>query len=162
MQSWQDGQRNVQDDIAHLQEVMIKAVTLGQRLPGLNKPVIIPHQCHVGPGATHPLLIDNLSPSLNLEKLPEVLHLMSADEYQRHVANGHDDWYLTFQPPHVGTSRIQLVISALRGHPGRKPPPVEIGNLQAEFHFADGRWEAVSMPNLYISDMKKTDSGDRQ
>ena len=152
MQSWRDGQGSVDETIAHLQEVMIKAVTLGQRLPGLNNPVILPRHCSRNLEAKRPMLTDNLSPCLNLKSLPDVLNIVTADEYQRSNVGDTNDWYLAFQPPIVGASRIRIVISALRGRPCRNPPPVEIGNLQAEFHLAEGRWEAVGLPILYISD----------
>jgi hypothetical protein len=148
---------SIDEDIAHLQEIVLKAAILGQRLPGLQKPIIIPFSRLFRHDAAHPLLLDNLSPALNLNNVPEVLRPMSAAEYLSRAPRNPGDWYLMFQPPDISPSRIRLVISALRGEPGSKPPPVEIGNLQAEFHFSGGRWEAVTMPSLFISNGTGTD-----
>jgi hypothetical protein len=59
--------------------------------------------------------------------------------------------YISFQPPDDNPRRIRLVISALREIPGGDPPSYEVGNLQAEFHYANGRWTADGMPDLFIS-----------
>jgi hypothetical protein len=151
MHDWGDNQGTIDEAIAHLQEMMLKAVALGQRLPGLEKPIVMPVHCQLRSGRSHALLTDNLSPSLNLHTLPGMLRPVSTAEYQSTSSDIPDSWYLAFQPPQSSPGRIRLVISALRGKPGRKPPPVEIGNLQAEFHFTGSRWEAVAMPSLFIS-----------
>lgn len=146
----QEWQRNDDDDVAHLQEVMLKAAALGQRLPGLQQPIILPFGCQLRSGSSHPLLTDNLSPAFNLDDVPSVLRPMSSAEYRSEFPGDAGSYYLSFQPPGVSPRRIRLVISALRGSPGGDPPPREVGNLQAEFHYADGRWIAVGMPDLFI------------
>ncbi|HEX2282952.1 MAG TPA: hypothetical protein VHG52_14435, partial [Thermomicrobiales bacterium] len=139
-----------EQDLAYLQEVLLKAAALGQRLPGLQQPIVLPLHCRLRTGSSHPFLTEHLSPALNLNDVPAMLRPMSANEYRAAYPGGADVRYLTFQPPDISPGRIRLVISALRGRPDGDPPPDEVGNLQAEFRLADGRWEAAGMPDLFI------------
>jgi hypothetical protein len=58
----QDWHMNVNEEVAHLQEVILKAAALGQCLSGLQQPIILPFGCTLRTGSSHPLLTDDLSP----------------------------------------------------------------------------------------------------
>jgi hypothetical protein len=150
MDDRQEWQRNVDEDVAYLQEVILKAAAMGQRLPGLMKPLLLPYDCQLRSGSPKRLLTDSLSRAFDLSNLPSMLQPLTTDEYQSGHETGSDIDYLTFQPPDISRNRIRLVISAVRGHPGGDTPPREIGNLEAEFRLADNRWEAVGMPHVFI------------
>ena len=157
MDDKREWQRNVDEDVAYLQEVLLKAAAMGQRLPGLLKPILLPFDCQLRSGSPKKLLTDNLSRAFDLNDLPSTLQPLTTDEYRSDLETGTDIDYLTFQPPDISHNRIRLVISAMRGRPGENSPPREMGNLEAEFHLSDNRWEAVRMPNLFIRNSLDTD-----
>jgi hypothetical protein len=148
---WQ-WRENINADVAHLQEVMLNAVAFGQLLPGLTRPVLLPEGCSFRGDTPCPLLRDTLSKAFNLKQLPTVFRPVTVSEYWAESQQGRYGSFLAFNPPDVRCSRIRLVITANRGRPGGDPPLREVASLEAEFHLADHRWEAVGMPSLFIQD----------
>jgi len=139
--------------LAYLQELLLTAVMLEERLPGARRPVRVLS----GSGLREiPTWISNsnLARGLKLEDLPHRLQVLPSDrrELAMREPPGGELLFLAFRPAYWAEDRVELslAIGAL-GHTGEEWSCREIGRIDAEFQQLDGRWAALGDPHVFFA-----------
>jgi hypothetical protein len=138
--------------LAYLQELLLTAALLGERLPGARRPL----RFLVGGGLRgipSKIVRTNLAQSLKLDELPQRLDILSLDELERdeRMTAGEELNFLAFRPADWQEDRVEiaLVVGGLR-RVDSDWQCRELGRVNAAFHETDGRWAAITDPHVFL------------
>ena len=142
-------------DIALLQESMLNALLLQQRLAGSAKPVDLIHRLGLGDRDTFYLLDQHLSASINPGHLPAPVQIVASTGVALDIAAlaGHGGAYpviIEFSPPReeVGGVRLTLRISSYCGQPSMAQR--NLGTLEVLFTRVGDRWLVRGAPTVHV------------
>lgn len=140
--------------LGYLQELLLSATLLGERLPGSRKPVRLSTRSgnHLQPPTR--ILRTNLAASLKLDDLPRHLQAISPEQLAPLLSqsNNEDRSFLAFQPAEWMSDRVEIsmVIGTMQeGRCGWRCR--EVGRVQVVFHQVEGRWSTLGEPHMFIA-----------
>lgn len=140
--------------LAYLQELLLSAALLGERLPGAKRPVQLAGARSKIRKIPTRILSSNLAGSLKLDDLPSRLEAISAEQLIPTELLAFEDeiGFLAFRPPSWMPDAVQLsmVIATVRlEHENWQCQ--EIGHIDAMFREVNGRWATVGEPHIYLA-----------
>lgn len=140
--------------LGYLQELVLSAALLGERLPGARRPVRLGGKGKTLRGLPTRILSANLASSLKLDDLPRRLEAISADQLVPSELLAFEDeiGFLAFRPASWKSSSVELsmVIATVRGDQ-ESWQCREVGHIDATFRQIDGRWSTFGEPHVYIA-----------
>ncbi|MEZ4522422.1 MAG: hypothetical protein R3A46_12375 [Thermomicrobiales bacterium] len=150
-----DSQNTSSDSIlGYLQEIVLIAVMLGERLPGTRRPIQIFPRGHRLREIPMKIVQSNLAQSLKLDELPRRLDVLALDELmtEEQLLLDEEVGFLAFRPAVWRDDRVQLsmVIGGMNREEGDWQCH-EIGHINTEFRQSGGRWAAISEPHIYLA-----------
>ena len=140
--------------LGYLQELMLMAAMLGERLPGTRRPLQLLSSGRRLRDIPSNIVRSNLAQSLKLDELPRRLDALSLDqlELEEQLLVDGEISFLAFRPAVWRDGRVEL--SMLIGGMNREDGDWhcrEIGHVDSAFHEISGRWAAVSEPHIYLA-----------
>ncbi len=140
--------------LGYLQELVLMAVMLGERLPGTRKPLQLLARGRRLGDIPSKIVRSNLAQSLKLDELPRRLDLLSLEQLkleEQLLVDGEIS-FLAFRPAIWSEERVELsmVIGGMNKEEGDWRCR-EIGHVDTAFHEISGRWAAVSEPHIYLA-----------
>ena len=140
--------------LGHLQELVLMAAILGERLPGTRRPLQLLSRGRRMGDMPHKIVQSNLAQSLKLDDLPRRLELLSVEQLgrEKNLLNDGEINFLAFRPAVWNDDRVEL--SMVIGGMNKKKGDWrcrEIGHVDTAFHEISGRWAAVSEPHIYLA-----------
>ncbi|CAN5520798.1 hypothetical protein BH23CHL2_BH23CHL2_28460 [soil metagenome] len=140
--------------LAYLQELILIAVMLGERLPGTRRPLRLLSRSRNLRELPSKIVRSNLAQSLTLDELPRRLDALSLDQLkaEEQLLVDHEFSFLAFRPPVWRDDRVELsmVIGGMNRDKGDWQCR-EIGHVNTEFRQTSGRWTAISEPHVYLA-----------
>lgn len=140
--------------LGYLQELLLSATLLGERLPGSRKPVRLSTCGGVLLQPPTKILRSNLAASLKLDDLPRHLQAVSPEQLAQPDMQGLDEeiHFFTFRPAGWMSDRVELslVIGSVRQENGERRCR-EIGSVDAVFRQVEGRWSVLGEPHVFIA-----------
>ena len=140
--------------LGYLQELVLMAVMLGERLPGTRRPLRLIAGGRLLREIPSMIVRSNLAQSLKLDDLPGRLELLSLEQLktEEQLLVDEEISFLAFRPPVWQANRIELsmVIGGVNQEDGRWRCH-EIGHVDTAFHEISGRWAAISEPHIYLA-----------
>jgi hypothetical protein len=139
--------------LGYLQELLLSAVMLGERLPGARRPIRLPARGGTLANLPSKILRLNLAQSLKLDELPRRLDALSVEQLkvEEHLLVDENFSFLAFRPVVWGRDRVELsmVIGGMSRADGSWQCR-ELGHVDAQFHEREGRWAAVNEPHVFL------------
>ena len=138
--------------LAYLQELLLTAVILEERLPGARRPLRVLS----GSGLIEipsRILRSNLARAINLEDLPRRLDVFSSEhqDLTKGLPTDGELLYFAFRPAVWAGDRVELSLAIDAMTPsGGESSCREIGRIDAEFQQLGGRWAALGDPHVYF------------
>ena len=152
--SYESTTTNSDSILGYLQELVLMAVMLGERLPGTRRPLRLLASGRLLREIPSKIVRSNLAQSLKLDDLPRPLEPLSLEQLksQEQLLVDEEFSFLAFRPPVWQTNRIELsmVIGGVDQEDGSWRCR-EIGHIDTAFHEISGRWAAVSEPHIYLA-----------
>jgi hypothetical protein len=132
--------------LSHLQETLLKAVLLGEPLPGWKQPIRFPDLSFM---LGHPaifLLDTNLPGPIRIEGYSKPIRILSEKEILQESHQRGDIAYFQFQPPEGTDDPIRLTLEAriASRDPGQRV--LGLSNIQVTFSKSPEGWKAVEGP----------------
>lgn len=140
--------------LGYLQELVLMAAMLGERLPGTRRPLQLLASGRAVRGLPSKIVRSNLAQSLKLDDLPRRLELLSVEQLklEEQLLADEEISFLAFRPAVWRDNRVELsmVIGGMNREDGDWRCR-EIGHVDTAFHEISGRWAAVSEPHIYLA-----------
>jgi hypothetical protein len=140
--------------LGYLQELMLMAVMLGERLPGTRRPLRLLAGGRLLRDIPSRIIQSNLAQSIRLDDLPRQLEPLSIDQLktQEQILVDEEFSFLAFRAPVWQADRVELsmVIGGVDQEDGSWRCR-EIGHVDTAFHEISGRWAAISEPHIYLA-----------
>jgi len=137
--------------LGQLQELFLKAVLLGQKLPGLNQVVQFPDLPFLLQESTVNLIDENLANSVSITKITVPVRILSQEALLEEAHEEGDIAYLRFQPPEMEDSTVRLTLEARIFPQNPNQPVLGLSGIQVTFHRILGIWQVVNEPILFSS-----------
>lgn len=133
-------------ELLSLQELIVKAILLGQPLPGRTQPIRFPDLSFIVSQQSIFLVDENLFGQISLDKSPRPIRIISVEDLRQESQYRGDIAYLRFQPPEVSDDEVQMTIEAKIAT--RDPNKLTLGlsNFQVKFVKVEGEWKVVEDP----------------
>lgn len=139
--------------LGYLQELVLTAAMLGERLPGTRRPLQLLASGRAIRDLPLKIARSNLAQSLKLDELPRKLELLSIEELkiEEQLLVDEEISFLAFRPAIWRDNRVELsmVIGGMNREEGDWRCR-EIGHVDTAFHELSGRWAAISEPHIYL------------
>ena len=140
----------VSDEVlGQLQELLLKAVLLGQKLPGLNQVVQFPDLPFLLQESTVTLIDENLANSVTITKITVSVRILSQEALLEEAHEEGDIAYLRFQPPEMEDNTVRLTLEARICPQNPNQPVLGLSGIQVTFHRILGIWQVVDEPILF-------------
>ena len=140
--------------LGYLQELVLIAVMLGERLPGTRRPLRVLSGGRGLRDLPSKIIRSNLAQSLKLDDLPRRLDILSLDQLtlEEQLLIDQEINFLAFRPPVWRDDEIELsmVIGGMNRGEGDWQCR-EIGHVSTAFRQTSGRWAAISEPHIYFA-----------
>ncbi len=133
-------------ELRELQKTVLKAVLLGQQLPGSGQKARLPDSAFI---MRHPdiyLSDENLAGRISLQGLSKPLRIVSTMALQGEVRDKGEIAYLRFSAPDM---KVDTVVLTLEGKIVSKDPnrlPLGLSSVHCTFKKVNDKWEAVAQP----------------
>jgi hypothetical protein len=139
------------ETLRHLQETLLEAVLLNQRLPGGEQPVLLPDLPWVLRQSTVILIDENLAESISAERLPMPISVLPLEALKEEARTRGDVAYLRFQPAEIQGDTVRLTLQAgiVPEDPNRRA--LGLSGLQVQFQEGADRWEVTSEPVFFAT-----------
>lgn len=135
--------------IRDLQEMLLKAVLLVQRLPGCNQPIIFPDLSFILNQPTIVLINENLAGTVSIEESPKPVCILSQEALLQEASTQGDINYLRFQTPIVEDNAVRLTLEAKIAPRDPEQRTLGLGGIQVKFQEVEGQWEAADEPIFF-------------
>jgi hypothetical protein len=138
--------------LAYLQELLLTAALLGERLPGARRPLrLLKGGLREIPSR---IITSNLAAALRLDELPQRLDLLSLEQLtlDEHLLIDGEISFLAFRPAvwHADRVELSMVVGGMQRANGDWQCR-EIGHVNAEFCKVGGRWAALTEPHVFLA-----------
>jgi len=137
--------------LRHLQETLLKAVLLSQRLPGGNQPIMFPDLSFILRQPNVVLVDENLVGPVSIEESPTRVRLLSRETLQQEARTQGDITYLRFQPPVGEGNAVRLTLEAKIAARDPDQRILGLSGIQVKFEEVAGQWEAVDEPIFFAT-----------
>lgn len=143
-------QSTVSDEvIGQLQELVLKAILLGQRLPGIDRSVRFPDLPFVLQKSTVTLIDENLANSVSIAGISVPVRILSQEALLEEAREQGDIAYLRFQPPGIEDNVVRLTLEAKVCPHDSSQPVLGLSGIQVTFQKISGNWQVVNEPILF-------------
>lgn len=137
-------------ELVFLQELLLRAVLLGQVLPGLDSPVNLPDLDFIVREPAIFVAEENLAGRLSAEGLGKPLRILAEAELKNRAQQRGDTAYLRFAEPVVEDGRVRVTMAA---HIAPQDPERQVLGLSSVgvlFGQSEDGWEVLEGP-LYTA-----------
>ena len=137
--------------LGQLQELLLKAVLLGQQLPGTDQPIRFPDLPFILRQSPVLLIDENVANSISIKEVSTPVRILSQETLLQEARTRGDITYLHFQPLRVEDDIVQLTIEAkiCPRNPGQ--PILGLSGVQVMFQKVSGEWQVVGEPIIFSS-----------
>lgn len=139
--------------LGYLQEIVLSAALLGERLPGTRRPLSSVCGCWRRHDQPVRVLTSNLARSLRIDHLPGRVRALTPEQLSGEAGerDGGEVCFVSFQPAVCQTNRVQIMleVGAAR-YEGWGWRQRELCSIEAEFQDQDGRWVATREPSIFV------------
>jgi hypothetical protein len=129
-----------------LQESMVKAVLLGQSLPGHDQPIKLPDLEFVTRQQFIYLVDTGLATGFALQGLPKPLKIVSVDTLRQEAQQSGEIAYLQFHVNEATESAIDLRLEARIASSDPQRGELGLSSVQVKFSKQGDQWKAVDPP----------------
>jgi len=147
----EDGTMSDGETLRHLQPLLLRAILLGEPLPGSGQSLSVPDLRFVLRQPAILLSSENLAGSVSLEGLPKPLHVLSAEELTEESRKQGEVAYLRFQPAKQKADTVQLTIEARLATADTERTPLGLGGTQVVFQRVGDEWTVATPPASYAT-----------
>ncbi|MGI2908101.1 hypothetical protein [Tolypothrix sp. VBCCA 56010] len=145
-------QSTVSDEVlGQLQELVLKAILLGQRLPGIDRSVRFPDLPFVLQKSTVTLIDENLANSVSIAEISVPVRNLSQEALLEEAREQGDIAYLRFQPPGIEDNVVRLTLEAKVCPHDSSQPVLGLSGIQVTFQKVSGNWQVVNEPVLFFN-----------
>jgi hypothetical protein len=137
------------EELNHLQRLLLTAVLQREPLPGGRHPVELPDLALMQKGGTVRVSTDHAVGSLASLEASLPIEMRSPDSLQNEACAHGDVTYLAFEPVERVDDRVRLTLA---GHIATCAPerrPLGLSGLQVEFRRVGDHWEVVNPPAAF-------------
>lgn len=135
--------------LGQLQELLLKAVLLGQKLPGLNQVVQFPDLPFLLQESTVTLIDENLANSVSAEGVLVPVRILSLEALLKEAHAQGNIAYLRFQPLEIEDDTVRLTLEAKICTHDPNQPILGLSGIQVTFQRISGDWQVVNEPVLF-------------
>ena len=133
-------------ELGKLQETVLKAVLLGEKLPGSEQTARLPDKAFI---LRHPNVYvsdENLAGQFSLEGLSKPIRIVSTKTLQREAQDKTEIAYLKFSAPEVKGDAVALTLEGkiVSADPSRVP--LGLSSIHFTFKKVGDKWESVAQP----------------
>ena len=132
--------------ILKLQESLVKAVLLGQPLPGYDQPIKLPDMEFVTRGPFIYLIDTNLAGVFDLQGLPKPLKIVSLETLREETQQRGEVTYLQFHVNEASESVIELRLEARIASSDPQRGELGLSSVQVKFSKQGDEWKATESP----------------
>ncbi|MBW4450574.1 MAG: hypothetical protein KME38_28040 [Spirirestis rafaelensis WJT71-NPBG6] len=143
-------QSTVSDEVlGQLQELVLKAILLGQRLPGIDQSVRFPDLPFLLQKSTVTLIDENLANSVSIAEISVPVRILPQEALLEKAHEQGDIAYLRFQPPGIEDNVVRLTLKADICPQDSSQPVLGLSGIQVTFQKISGNWQVVNEPILF-------------
>jgi hypothetical protein len=132
--------------LLQLQETLLKAVLLGQSLPGATRPIRFPDLSFLVRQPTIFLVDKNLSGPISLAESSQPIRILTLAALSQECQKYGDITYLQFQPPEVMDETVRLTLEARIATRDPNQPKLGLSNIHVKFAKVGDEWQVVDEP----------------
>ncbi len=132
--------------LLQLQEMLLKAVLLGQSLPGHTQPIRFPDLSFILRQPIIFLLDTNLSGPIFIREFPSPIRILSVEALLQESQTHGDITYLQFQPPEVTDDAVRLTLEARIATRDPNQSKLGLSNISVKFLKVADEWKVVDEP----------------
>ena len=154
----EDGIMPDDETLRHLQMLLLRAILLGEPLPGSGQSLSVPDLRFVLRQPAIPLSsenfagsVENFAGSVSIEGLPKPLHVLSPEELIEESREQGEVAYLRFQPAKQNADTVQLTIEARLATADTERAPLGLGGTQVVFQRVEDEWTVATPPASYAT-----------
>jgi hypothetical protein len=137
--------------VRHLQETLLNAVLLSQRLPGGKRQIVFPDLPFILRQPTVVLLEENLAKGISIEDLQKPIRMLSREALVQEARIQGDITYLRFQPVQREGRVVQLTLEAKIAPRDPVQHTLGLSGIQVKFQEVAGQWEVVDEPVFFAT-----------
>ena len=129
-----------------LQETVLKAVLLGQHLPGSGQTARLPDKAFI---FRHPNVYvsdENLAGQFSLEGLSKPIRIVSTKALQREAKDKGEIAYLRFSAPEIKGDTVALTLEGKIVSTDPNRVPLGLSSVHFTFKKVNDKWESVAQP----------------
>ena len=130
-----------QEDLRTMQETLLRAVLLGEPLPGTSVGLAMPDLQFVTGGDSVRLLNENLHGPLSVPESPKPLQMVNRSDLSRGPEAASQGAYFRFAQSVVNENTVRITLEA-RMPPNASGTELGLSNVQIEFVRSGDRWIA--------------------
>lgn len=145
--------RMVPDELlGELQELILTAVLLRQRLPGSRQPLYLPGLERLLEGGTVDLLDEHLATSLTLADMPVHVRKRTRQTFVEGLERSAwpAGYYLAFARPERENGHIIRMRLSLYRLPGARRPAELVNGMDIVFRRTEERWQAAGEATVFV------------
>ena len=140
----------VSDEVlGRLQELLLNAILLGQKLPGIDQSVRFPDLPFLLQESTVTLIDENLANSVSAEEVLVPVRILSLEALLEEAHAQGDIAYLRFQPLEIEGDTVRLTLEAKICTHDPNQPVLGLSGIQVTFQKISGDWQVVNEPVLF-------------
>ena len=147
----EDGILPDDETLRHLQTLLLRAILLGEPLPGSGQSLSVPDLRFVLRQPAILLSSENFAGSVSIEGLPKPLHVLSPEELIEESRQQGEVAYLRFQPAQQNADTVQLTIEARLATADTERAPLGLGGTQVVFQRVGEEWTVATPPASYAT-----------
>lgn len=137
--------------LRQLQETLLKAILLKERLPGGNQPIMFPDLSFILGQPTIVLVDENLAGPVTIEQPPKPIRIMSREDLLLEARTKGDIAYLLFRPPQGEDKSVKLTLEAKIAPCDPTQLTLGLSGVQVKFQKVTGQWEAIEEPAFFAT-----------
>jgi hypothetical protein len=137
--------------LGQLQELLLKAILLGQKLPGLDRSIQFPDLPFLLQESTITLIDENLKNSISFAEVPIPIRILSQQALLEEAHTQGDIAYLRFQPSEIEGDTVRLTLEAKVYPHDPNQSVLGLSGIQVTFQRVSGNWQVFREPILFSS-----------
>jgi hypothetical protein len=147
-----ESQETLSDDvIRRLQESLMRAVLLGQCLPGSDQPVKFPDITFISRQTSVVVADENLAGPISIGELSIPIRVLSREALMQEARVQGDVFFFQFRPPEIEDNEIQLALELRIAAKDPSHRPLGLSGIIARFRNLAGKWEIVDEPTFFAA-----------
>lgn len=133
-------------ELFNLQELIVKAILLGQSLPGCTQAIRFPDLSFILNQPIIFLVDENLFGYIAIEESPRPIRILSVEDLRQECQNRGDIAYLQFQPSEVRDDEVQVTLVARIATSDPNKQTLGLSDIHVKFVKVADEWKVMEEP----------------